>query len=158
MNKIASQIAAATLAATASSTQAADIDVVRNFYQSVLSATSTPDLAERMAAVLSPDWRSIGDYASPEKTRDRFLSQLQAMGTTAPDLTWTIEEILQDGNRFIVRGRAFATPVKPFLGAIPSGKSFEIMAIDIHTVENSRIVMSYHVEDWLGALEQLKAE
>jgi hypothetical protein len=32
------------------------------------------------------------------------------------------------------------------------------MAIDIHTIEDGKIVMSHHLEDWAGALQQLKGK
>ena len=32
------------------------------------------------------------------------------------------------------------------------------MSIDIHTVENGKIVTSYHIEDWAGAIRQLKGK
>lgn len=140
----------------AGAVQAADRDVVQALYSDVLSGTTSPDLPARMAKVLSPDWRSIGDYASPVKTRDQFLAQLQRVGGALPNLSWKVEEILQAGNRFVVRGRATATPVAPFMGVPFTGRDFEIMAIDIHTVEDNKIVLSYHVEDWHGALEQLQ--
>ena len=34
------------------------------------------------------------------------------------------------------------------------GKSFDTMAIDIHEVENGKIKKTWHIEDWLTALEQ----
>lgn len=140
----------------AGAVQAADRDVVQALYSDVLSATTSPDLPARMDKVLSSGWQSIGDYASPVKTRDQFLAQLQRVGAALPNLSWKVEEILQAGNRFVVRGRATATPVAPFMGAPFTGRGFEIMAIDIHTVEDNKIVLSYHVEDWHGALEQLQ--
>jgi hypothetical protein len=30
------------------------------------------------------------------------------------------------------------------------------MSIDVHTVEGGRIVRTYHVEDWAGAIRQLR--
>ena len=135
---------------------ASDREVVEALYNKVLSGTSSPDLPVQIEEILAPDWQSIGDYSSPVKTRDQFLMQLQGIGKTLPDLTWHIEEILQEGNRFIVRGRATATPTGIFMGIEPSGRAFEIMAIDIHTVEHHKIVLSYHVEDWHQAIEQLK--
>lgn len=42
---------------------------------------------------------------------------------------------------------------------IASPASWQInMAIDIRTVKNGKIVQTYHVEDWAGALRQLKAK
>lgn len=62
------------------------------------------------------------------------------------------------GNRVIVRGRASGTPQGPIFGVDGNGKGFEIMSIDVHTIENGKIVMTYHVEDWAGALRQLKTQ
>lgn len=133
-------------------------NIVEAFYDELLSGASSADLPARVARVLSPNWRSFGDYSSPVKTREQFLIQLQQTAEVLPDLTWKIEEILQVGNRFVARGRATATPVGSFLGMPATGRKFEIMAIDIHTVENHQIVTSYHVEDWHGALQQLEAQ
>ncbi|AKJ30169.1 lipoprotein [Caldimonas brevitalea] len=131
--------------------------MVEALYSQVLSGTASGDLATHLAQVLSDDWQSFGDGSGRVKTRDEFLAQLEDIGRVAPDLTWEVEEMLQLNNRVVVRGRARATPVGPFLGVAPSGRSFEIMAIDIHTVERGRIVRSYHVEDWQGAVQQLQA-
>jgi len=57
---------------------------------------------------------------------------------------------------FVVRGRASGTPQGPLFGV--DGKGFDIMSIDIHRVQDGRIVESYHVEDWAGALRQLSAK
>jgi len=32
------------------------------------------------------------------------------------------------------------------------------MTIDIHTIEDKKIVTTYHIEDWAGALAQLKGK
>ena len=162
MSKFSTAIAAfataAIVASTATANAADDRQLVESFYTQLLSGTTQPDLQARMAEVLSPAWQSLGDYTHPAKTREQFLAQLQGTGQVVPNLTWKVEEILQSGNRYVVRGRATATPVRPFLGVAPSTRSFEIMSIDIHTVENHKIVTSYHVEDWHGAIEQLEAK
>jgi hypothetical protein len=74
-----------------------------------------------------------------------------AAATSTPDQT--------DDNRFVVRGLATGTPVGPFFGVDrATGKSFEIMSIDIVTVEDGLITHIYHLEDWTGAVAQLTAE
>ncbi|MEM7237495.1 MAG: ester cyclase, partial [Pseudomonadota bacterium] len=63
------------------------------------------------------------------------------------------------GDRYIVRGRAMGTPVGPFFGVDPAtGRSFEIMSIDIVTVEDGKITHIYHLEDWTSAIAQLTAQ
>jgi len=133
-----------------------DRALVESFYSEVLSCTTVADLFERMAQRLAPSWESIGDYTGAKKSREQFGAQLQGFGKLIPDLAWKIEELLETGNRFIVRGRASGTPVGELFGVPPSGKRFEIMSVDIHTVEGGKIARTYHVEDWAGAIRQLK--
>ena len=129
--------------------------LVRSFYERVLSSTTAPDLAERMAQALSPAWESVGDYSGAKKSREQFAAQLAGFGKLIPDLSWKIEELLVAGERYEVRGRASGTPVGEFFGAAPSGRRFDVMSVDIHTVEGGKLVRTYHVEDWAGALRQL---
>jgi hypothetical protein len=39
-----------------------------------------------------------------------------------------------------------------------TGKSFKIMAIDIQTIKDGQIAKTYHMENWLSALGQLRAK
>ena len=93
-----------------------------------------------------------------QKDAAGLVKSPKVFGAAIPDLKSTVQEILQTGNRYVVRSIATGTPVKPFFGVPPSGKSFEIMTIDIHTVENGRITQSHHVEEWAKAIHQLKAK
>ena len=134
-----------------------DQDLVQSLYTQVLSQTSAPDLTERMARVLAPSWESVGDYSGAKKSREQFGAQLAGFGKLIPDLAWTVEEVIASGDRYVVRGRASGTPVGPLFGVGPTGKRFEILSIDIHTVEGGKVVRTWHVEDWAGALRQLAA-
>lgn len=140
-----------------SSVGASDRAVVEAFYSKLLSKPNAVDMPQQAAKVLVEDWVSI---PTPRGGPGRvgFVETLKKFGESIPDLTWEPQEILQVGNRYIVRGKASGTPVKPMFGVEPKGKRFEIMSIDIHTVENGRIVRSYHVEEWHRAVRQLKAE
>lgn len=86
------------------------------------------------------------------------MSQVTAFGKLRPDLKWDIKEVLVDGNRIIVRSEASGTPQGPFIGVPASGKSFKVMAIDIHAIEDGKAITAHHVEDWAGAIRQLSAK
>lgn len=75
-----------------------------------------------------------------------------------PDLNWDVQEMIQEGNKVVVRSRATGTPKGPLFGVDGQGRSFDILTIDIHTVEDGKIMQSYHVEDWAGALQQLSGK
>lgn len=158
MRAIHMALAAATLAMVPSTARADDRAVVEAFYTQVLSAAAAADVGDKAAKVLAPAWESVGDYGGVNKKRDQFVGQVKGFGKLIPDLKWSIQEVIREGNRYVVRGRATGTPTGPFFSVPPSGKSFDIMTIDIHTVENGQIVRSYHVEDWAGAIRQLSAK
>jgi len=130
--------------------------LIEGLYREALSRTSAADLQEQLAKRLAPSWESIGDYTGAKKSREAFGAQLAGFGKLIPDLTWKIEELIEAGDRYVVRGRATGTPVGDFFGVPPSGRKFEIMSVDVHTVVEGRIARTYHVEDWASALRQLR--
>lgn len=134
----------------------ADLAVVRAFYSELLSKPTTVT-EDDVYAVLARDYVSIPTPPAGPGAEGVF-NTLKYFGQAVPDLAWEPQEILQHGNRYTVRGRATGTPVGPFLGVEPAtGKAFDIMSIDILTVENGRLVHVYHVEDWTSAIAQLTA-
>ena len=148
-------LAAATLAGPA---LADDIDTVRAFYADILSDPAGTT-EERYYELFSPDVVSIPVPPGGEGAQG-MLNTIAFLGQIVPDLSWEPQEIIETGdNRFVVRGLATGTPVGPFFGVDPAtGKSFEIMSIDIVTVEDGLIRHIYHLEDWTGAVAQLTAE
>jgi hypothetical protein len=50
------------------------------------------------------------------------------------------------------------TSAGDLFGVPHSGNSFRIMAIDIPTIRDGKIVGIYHFENWLSALGQLRAK
>jgi len=91
------------------------------------------------------------------KGRDEFVAQVQGFGKAIPDLAWTVKEILRNDDRVIVRSEASGTPSGEFFGVPHGGKSLRIMTLDIHTLRDGLLANAYHVEDWAGAIRQLKA-
>ena len=139
----------------ASGAMADDKAAVRTFYD-FLSNPGSKSHAEALRRNLAGDWQSIGDYSGKFKTTDALVGQLGGFAKLIPNLTWKIEEMIQAGDRVIVRGRATGTPNGPLFGVDGKGKSFDIMSIDIHIMKDGKVSRTFHVEDWSGALRQLK--
>jgi len=127
--------------------------LVDGFY-AMLNKPADKDIGALAGTVLAADWKS---YASDTafKDRDGFVKQVIGFGKLIPDLTWTVKDVLVDGDRIIVRSTASGTPNGPLFGVEPQGRSFSIMTIDIHTVKDGKLVTAHHVEDWASALRQL---
>ena len=150
---------AAVLAAQANAatdlTEAQARTIVAPFYDA-LNKPATKDLQALFDQATSPDWVSCGGNETC-LPRERVIAAFKQRGSEIPNLMWTIKEIVVVGNRVIVRGEGSGTPADVFLGVKPNGKSFRVMAIDVHTIEGGKMVRSFHVEDWAGAIRQLSA-
>jgi len=119
-----------------------------------LNQPAKKDVASLLAQAANPEYRS---YHTNEESvsRDELADIFNLIGASVPDLCWTIEDIQTFGDQIVVRGKATGTPTGEFWGAKPTGKSFSTMAIDIFTVKNGKLACAYHVENWVGALQQM---
>ena len=152
----AASVLAATLAAGPA--LADDVDTVRAFYAEILTDPAGTT-EERYYDLFSPDVVSIPTPPGGEGAQG-MLDTIAFLGQVVPDLEWEPQEIIDLGDgRFVVRSLFRGTPVGPFFGVDPAtGRSFEAMSIDIVTVEDGRITLTYHLEDWTGAVAQLTGE
>jgi len=140
-----------------STTGARDEDIVRAFYTDLLTAPAETT-AERYYEIFSPSVVSIPTPPGGPGAQG-MLNTIAFLGQVVPDLNWQPQEVIDLGDgRFVVRGIAAGTPSAPVLGVEPpTGRHFEIMSIDILTVEAGKVVHIYHLEDWTSAIAQLTA-
>jgi len=155
----AAALAALTLAtqsAAAQTPEQAALAVVAPFYDG-LNAAPGKDVEGVLRRATAPEWVSCGanDVCG---AREQVIPAIAGRHKAIPDLKWEIKEVLVSGNRVTVRGEATGTPAGEFMGVPHGGKSFKLMSIDVHTIEGGKIVRSYHIEDWLGAVRQLSAK
>jgi predicted ester cyclase len=129
---------------------------VAPFYRA-LNAEFANASADLIRQATAPEWVSCRGNDDCN-TRDQVIAGIGQRLKSVPDLKWEIKEIAISGNQVTVRGEATGTPAGEFMGAPHSGKSFKLMSIDVHTLEGGRMVRSYHVEDWIGAVRQLTAK
>lgn len=128
--------------------------LIAPFYDA-LNTPASKDVRALIEGLASPDWRSFsGETVS--KGRDEFIQQVMGFGKLLPDLAWDIKSVFADGDTIIVRSEASGTPAADFMGVPHAGKRFAIMAIDVHTVQDGKLLRAHHVEDWASALRQLK--
>lgn len=129
--------------------------LVKTFYTDCLSVNSHTDVAKTMENLLADEFQSISTKET--KGKAALIGQIQFFWKLVPDLKWEPQEILQDGNRVVVRSIFGGTPNGDFMGLPTDGtKSFKAMSIDIHTVENGKITMVHHLEEWPAVMAQLK--
>jgi predicted SnoaL-like aldol condensation-catalyzing enzyme/predicted ester cyclase len=127
--------------------------IVAPLYEA-LNEPAKKDVTALLAEAAHADYRS---YHTNEEwlTREQLAGIFKTLGTAVPDLHWAIEDIQIFADQIVVRGKATGTPTGEFWGAEPTGRSFSTMAIDIFTVSNGKLARAYHVENWIGALQQM---
>jgi predicted ester cyclase len=109
--------------------------------------------------VYTEDFQSCSGYLPADCwDRDTSIQVISGFAQAIPDLSFEFKEVLVSGDRIIVRGEATGTPAGELFGAPHTGKSFDMMSIDILTVRDGKISQTYHLENWLGALAQLSAQ
>lgn len=89
--------------------------------------------------------------------REQSIKTVANFAKTIPDMQFDIKEVLVSGNRVVVRGEVSGTPSGDLFGVPHAGKRFRIMAIDIQTIRDGKIAQTFHLENWLSAMGQLRA-
>jgi predicted ester cyclase len=75
--------------------------------------------------------------------------------TAFPDLTYTVEAQVAEGELVLSHFSASGTQTGPFLGAPPSGKIVSYTGMDLNRIVRGRIVESWVNYDALALLQQL---
>ena len=121
-----------------------------------LNRPSEKDVSAILAQGCHADYRS---YHTNQDflTLDQLAQVFRTIGRAVPDLAWEVVDMRVLEDTVIVRGEATGTPVADFFDARPTGKSFKTMAIDLITIRDGKMAHTYHIENWMTAIEQLKA-
>lgn len=125
------------------------------FYRECLTVNKKSNSSEILQEILTDDFISKGSVEF--KRKEQLIDQIGHFWKLIPDLDWQPKDMIVQGNKVVVRSEASGTPNGDFMGLPTDGtKSFKIMTIDIHTIENGQIREVHHLEDWGTAIKQLK--
>ena len=68
---------------------------------------------------------------------------------------FTIDDVIAEGDRVVVRWTNEGSMVGEFLGMPANGKSFKIAGVDIHRLQGGKLAEHWHVVDQLGHAQQI---
>ena len=126
------------------------------FYNKALTVNSDTTPTAVLTEILADNFLSSGSVDS--KGKPALIGQLEFFWKLIPNLKWEPQEIINEGNKYVVRSIVTGTPNGDFMGMPTDGtKSFKIMTIDVHTIENGQVQTVHHLEDWGTAMKQLKS-
>lgn len=129
----------------------------RDLVLRTMDALNRHDLPAAIDAVAE---ELVNHSAIPEaQGRSGLLGIWQKLLVAFPDLSWTCEDLLTDGDRIVLRTRERGTNAGPLrFSRLPmpaTGKALDIEAIFIFRIAAGRIVEVWAQRDELGMLRQL---
>ncbi len=119
-----------------------------------LQAFNTADLTT-FEAVFA---RTVIDHNPPPQQApglDGIKQTFRMMSTAFPDTHATLDDVIAEGDRVVVRLTIRATHQGEFRGVQPTGKPMAMTRISIFRIADGKIVDWWHNEDMLGMLRQL---
>ena len=86
-----------------------------------------------------------------------YLMIVGMMREGFPDIQWTVEELISEGDKVAARFTMRGTHHGQFMGVTPTGKPIIVQALNIYHLENGQIIKEYSSPDMLGLLAQIGA-
>ena len=105
--------------------------------------------------ILHETWVDIPSPPGTPTGPEGVKPLLARLTTTFPDLNLTIKDVLQDGNKVIVRAEMVGTQKEAFMGFPAKNMKMTIQVVDIHEFKDGKIIRTWHTEDWMTGLRQL---
>jgi steroid delta-isomerase-like uncharacterized protein len=126
--------------------------IARQFYK--LIETGDLDLADE---VVAEDY--VNHNAIPGQTPGLagYKEAISALRASVPDIQYTIDDQIAEGDKVLTRYRATGTHQGEFLGVPASGKPLTFRALVLQRVVNGKIQESWLEMDMLGLMQQMGA-
>ncbi len=125
--------------------------VVRRYYEEVLNRGHIAVLDE----LATDDYVENDPFPNQGNGRDDLKARVSTLLTAFSPCTFTIEDVVAEGDRVVVRWRSSGNHSGDFLGMPPTNHDYTITGIDIHRLSGGRVAEHWHVVDQLSQLQQL---
>ena len=125
-------------------------ELARKFYEVVLNKGDVDLLDEITTAGYVEHDPLPGQGTGRDGVKDR-VNMLRA----GLQPQFTLEDVIAEGDKVVVRWTNSGRHVGEFLGIPPTNKDFTIAGIDIFVVRDGRLAEHWHVVDQLAMLGQL---
>lgn len=133
--------------------EAANIEVVREFHQRVLTEHDLDAVDELVASEYVEHNPALPD--GELRGRERLVDFWTGLFEAFPDLWISEEDAFAEGDTVVTRHVGRATHEGEFMGIEPTGEEFEIDGIDVYRVENGKLAESWISLDMIGMMQQL---
>ena len=117
--------------------------------------TASEKLAEEL---ISPDAVfHVPGRPEPMRGPAGYLAIIGMMRGGFPDIQWTLEEVIAEGDKVAARFTMRGTHRGAFFGVPPTGKTIVVQAMNFYRLSGGQFVEERGQPDLLGLLEQIGA-
>lgn len=110
--------------------------------------------AEMIGGLVTEDYLEHDPLPGQGTGREGAIDRFSILvGALAPH--FTVEDVIAEGDRVVVRWTNAGTHVGEFAGIPATGRTFEIAGIDIYRLDGELLAEHWHVVDQLAMLGQL---
>jgi steroid delta-isomerase-like uncharacterized protein len=95
--------------------------------------------------------------SEPLKGLEGYVQILGMMRGAFPDINWTLQETVCEGDKIVARFETRGTHKGPFLGFAASAKAICMTAVNIYRFANGKIVEELGQPDLFGLMVQIGA-
>ena len=123
-------------------------ELVRRFMDEVWNQMN-PEAVDRFVA---PE---MIDHSGQGSGKEGVQQAIGLFATAFPDWHTTIEDLVAEGDKVVMRGVASGTHRGAFMGIQPTGKRVMVPGIHIMRIADGKIVEHWAQGDYLGMMQQL---
>ncbi len=125
-------------------------EVVRRYYEEVFNKGELDALDELAVAEYEEHDPLPGQETGRDGLRNRVTMLIAAF---APQ--FTIEDLIAEGDRVVARWTNSGVHRADFMGIPPTERTVNVTGIDVHRLQDGKMVEHWHVVDMLSMLVQL---
>ena len=124
---------------------------IRRFYDEVWNQGNLAAVDELTA----PDFVEHNPQPGIPPDREGLKQLVTVYRTAFPDTQFTVEDLIVEGDKAVVRWTARGTHQQELMGIPPTGKQATVTGIDIYGIKNGMTAEHWGNFDQLGMLQQL---
>lgn len=121
-------------------------DIVREVYHLL----NTREL-DKLAQLIDPGFEG----PNGEKGAEGLAKTVAPIIAAFPDIQWTVEDLVAEGDKVVVRWSWTGTNKGVFRGVPPTGKTFTNHALILYQLKNGKILHAWMETDRMGFNQQL---
>lgn len=133
-------------------TQSERLQALRQFYRTF----SSGEVSALDDALIS-DWDEEPRNPGQDPGREPMKQFIAGVRQALPDLAIEIKDVVFGGDKAAVRAEMRGTHSRDFFGVAATGRPYAIRLHEFHSFEGTKIAYTWHMEDWLGFLNQIGA-